>query len=238
MHGSGHSFHWISFIPGLAQLPIHVSMLLVVSGVLILFSLLARAQLAFAVRRSDQGLIPEDRLSVKNIFEMIAEFVFNLAQNTLGRENAKHHFPLVGAIFIFVLVSNIIGLIPGLSSPSDNLNTTLALGLVVFFYYNIVGFKVNGLGYIKHFMGPVWWLAPLLFFIELASHLIRPVSLAFRLRGNIMGDHIVLGVFSELVPYVLPVIFYGMGLFVCLIQAFVFALMTMVYISLASSHDH
>lgn len=238
MHGEGHSFHWLNFVPGLNTLPVHVAMLLIVAMALILFGLLARIQLAFAMKNQATGLIPEAKLSVRNIFEMGAEYVYNFTQNTIGKEEAKHHFPLIGAIFVFIFISNVVGLFPGLSSPSDNLNTTLALGTVVFFYYNIVGFKVNGLGYIKHFMGPVWWLAPLLFCIELASHLIRPISLAFRLRGNIMGDHIVLGVFSDLTPYVVPVIFYGMGLFVCFIQAFVFSLMTMVYISLASSHDH
>jgi F-type H+-transporting ATPase subunit a len=118
------------------------------------------------------------------------------------------------------------------------MNTTLALGLFVFLYYNYAGFKAHGFGYLKQFFGPVIWLAPLMFIIEVASHVFRPLSLALRLRGNIMGDHIVLGVFSGLVPYLLPVIFYGLGVFVAFMQAFVFCLMTMVYISLSTSHDH
>ena len=94
------------------------------------------------------------------------------------------------------------------------------------------------MGYLKHFLGPVLWLAPLLLVIEIATHVFRPISLALRLRGNIMGDHVVLGVFSNLVPYLLPVIFYGLGVFVAFVQAFVFCLMTMVYISLSTAHDH
>jgi F-type H+-transporting ATPase subunit a len=108
----------------------------------------------------------------------------------------------------------------------------------VFLYYNLVGFKENGFGYLKHFMGPVWYLAPLIGAIEVASHVFRPISLGLRLRGNIMGDHVVLGIFNHLVPYLVPAVFYGVGLFVAFVQAFVFCLMTMVYISLSASHDH
>jgi F-type H+-transporting ATPase subunit a len=129
-------------------------------------------------------------------------------------------------------------MIPGLLPPTDNLNTTFALGAFVFIYYNYVGIKSSGLAYFKHFLGPVLWLSPLILVVEIASHVFRPISLGLRLRGNIMGDHVVLGIFNDLTPYVIPVVFYGIGLFVCLIQAFVFCLMTMVYISLSATHDH
>ncbi len=101
-----------------------------------------------------------------------------------------------------------------------------------------MGLKVNGLAYLKHFLGPVLWLGPLMLIIEIASHVFRPLSLALRLRGNIMGDHVVLSIFSDLVPLVVPMIFYGLGIFVAFVQAFVFCLMTMVYISLSTAHDH
>ena len=117
------------------------------------------------------------------------------------------------------------------------MNTTLGLGVFVFIYFNYVGFKENGFAYIKHFAGPVWWLAPLIFPIEIVSTLFRPISLALRLRGNIMGDHVVVGIFNSITPYLIPTIFYGMGLFVCFLQAFVFCLLTMVYISLAQGHE-
>jgi F-type H+-transporting ATPase subunit a len=145
---------------------------------------------------------------------------------------------VIGTLFVFIFASNLLGLIPVFQPATDNMNTTLALGLFVFLYYNYAGFKAHGAAYLKHFLGPVLWLAPLMLVIELASHLFRPLSLALRLRGNILGDHIVLGVFSGLVPYLLPVIFYGLGVFVAFMQAFVFCLMTMVYISLSTSHDH
>ena len=156
----------------------------------------------------------------------------------MGKSNAHKYFPIVGALFIFIFASNFLGLIPGLLPPTDNLNTTFALGLFVFLYYNYVGLKEGGIGYLKHFAGPILWLAPLMLVVELASHVFRPISLALRLRGNIMGDHIVLGIFNNLTPFVLPLVFYAIGLFVCFIQAFVFCLMTMVYISLSATHDH
>jgi F-type H+-transporting ATPase subunit a len=114
----------------------------------------------------------------------------------------------------------------------------MAIGVFAFFYYNYAGLKANGLSYLKHFLGPVLWLAPLMVVIEIASHVFRPLSLGLRLRGNIFADHIVAGAFSGLVPYLVPVIFYGLGVFVAFVQAFVFCLMTMVYISLSTAHDH
>jgi F-type H+-transporting ATPase subunit a len=174
----------------------------------------------------------------KNFFEIIAESLFKLTENVIGHHDAPIYYPVVGTLFVFVFVSNLLGLIPGLLPPTDNLNTTLALGAFVFLYYNYAGLRAHGLAYLKHFMGPIVWLAPLMLIIEIVSHLFRPISLALRLRGNIMGDHIVLSVFSGLVPYLLPVVFYGLGVFVAFIQAFVFCLMTMVYISLSTSHDH
>jgi F-type H+-transporting ATPase subunit a len=107
-------------------------------------------------------------------------------------------------------------------------------------YYNYQGIKEQGIvGHIKHFMGPVWYLAILIFPIELISHAVRPLSLGLRLKGNMEGDHLVLSIFSNLVPYIVPIPFYVIGLFVCFMQAFVFTLLTMVYISLATAHhDH
>ncbi len=129
------------------------------------------------------------------------------------------------------------GLIPGFLPPTDNLNTNVACSLTVFLFYNYHGFKAHGFGYIKHFMGPVIWLAPLMFVIEVISHLVRPASLSVRLFGNIAGDHLVLNIFSHFVPLGVPVVFMFLGLFVSFIQAFVFTLLSMVYISLATTKE-
>lgn len=233
-----HGFTWLSIIPGLSAIPEHVTMAIGVSILLLITTAVARAQLQRAMSGPGRGIIPESKLTYRNFFEIVAESLYKLTENVIGHHDAPVYFPVIGTLFVFIFTSNIIGLIPGFIPSTQNLNTTLALGAFVFVYYNIAGIKAHGVGYLKHFMGPVWWLAPLLFFIELATHVFRPVSLALRLRGNIMGDHVVLSVFSGLVPYILPIVFYGLGVFVAFVQAFVFCLMTMVYISLSTAHDH
>ena len=237
MHG-GHTFTWFSLIPGLEHVPTHVVTGIFVAVLLVVCTGIARMQLNSLMRSPGGGLVPEPKLTFRNFFEIIAEKLYGLTESTLGHHDAPTYFPLIGSLFVFIFACNVIGLIPGFLPPTDNINTTLALGIFVFLYYHFAGLRANGLTYLKHFLGPVIWLGPLMLIIEIASHLFRPLSLALRLRGNIMGDHIVLSIFSDLVPFGLPVIFFGMGLFVALIQAFVFCLMTMVYISLSTAHDH
>ena len=233
----GNVFNWIS--PNLVPWEFnHVFMALLVSVVLLVTTFVARGQLLREMKSVDGGLVPPPAMTFKNFFEIVAESLFKLTENVIGHHDAPIYFPVVGSLFCFVFFSNLLGMIPGIVPPTENLNTTLSLGLFVFVYYNIAGVKAHGMGYLKHFMGPVWWLAPLMFAIELASHIFRPLSLGIRLYGNIMGDHAVLGVFTGLVPYLLPVVFCGLGLFVAFIQAFVFCLLTMVYISLSTAHDH
>ncbi|MFN7685728.1 MAG: F0F1 ATP synthase subunit A [Oligoflexia bacterium] len=232
----------MQLIPSLDHHYYHVAMAIGVSALVMLGTAVAALQLK-RVRQgvgatSDGALVPEGKWTFRNFFEIAAEGLYKLTESTLGAHEAPHYFPVIGSLFVFIFVSNVIGLIPGFLPPTSNLNTTLALGTFVFLYYNYVGLKVNGLSYLKHFLGPVLWLGPLMLIIEIASHIFRPLSLALRLRGNIEGDHIVLSVFSGLVPYVLPMVFYGLGIFVAFVQAFVFCLMTMVYISLSTAHDH
>ena len=126
-----------------------------------------------------------------------------------------------------------------MTPATDNINTTFAMGIFSFVVYNIYGIKEHGLAYVKHFLGPLLLLAPLMLIIELISHVVRPVSLGLRLQGNMMGDHTVLGIFLDLLPYTgVPVLFYMLGLFVCFMQAFVFTMLSMIYVSIAISHDH
>jgi len=233
-----HSFTWLSLVPGLRGIQNHVVMAVLISIALVVLTAVARTKLVRARRSIDEGIIPEARMSFLSFFEIVAEQIFKLTESVIGREEAPRYFPIIGTLFVYILTCNLFGLIPGFLPPTDNLNTTLALGSFVFLYYNYAGFRAHGVKYLKHFLGPILWLAPLMLLIETATHVFRPISLALRLRGNIMGDHVVLGVFSSLVPYLLPVVFYGLGLFVAFVQAFVFCLMTMVYISLSTSHDH
>jgi F-type H+-transporting ATPase subunit a len=233
-----HGFTWLSLIPGLEHAPNHVVMAALVSAILAVCVWIVRGQLTRVMQGPTGGVVPDKKLTFKNFFEIAAESLYGLTESVMGHHEAPIFFPVIGTLFVFIFASNIIGIIPGFLPPTDNLNTTLALGAFVFIYYNYAGLRANGSSYLKHFLGPVLWLAPLMLVIEIASHLARPISLALRLRGNIMGDHVILGVFSDLVPQLLPVIFYGLGVFVAFIQAFVFCLMTMVYISLSTAHDH
>lgn len=172
---------------------------------------------------------------------MVTEFIADLAELVIGEEGRKF-VPMLAAIFFYILFNNLIGLIPGINPATDNLNTTLALGLVSFGLYNWYGFKEHGFAYLAHFLGPIKWLFFLMLPIEIVSHMIRPLTLGLRLQGNIFADHTVLSVFVDLfkgawfIP--VPALFYGMGIFVSVMQAFVFTMLSMIYISMAIAHDH
>lgn len=227
-------FNWTQLIPVVGHHYIHVATLLVSAGVLFVLGLSAR----MALGSGDAAVIPSRSFGLKAIFEAIIEFIVSISDMVIGEEGRKY-VPMFASIFLFVFVNNLLGLVPGLTPATDNINTTLALGLFVFIAYNIFGLKEHGISYLKQFLGPLLLLAPLMIVIELISHLVRPMSLGLRLQGNMMGDHTVLGLFLDLAPYYgLPVIFYGLGLFVCFMQAFVFTMLSMIYVSMAISHDH
>jgi F-type H+-transporting ATPase subunit a len=233
---SASGFTFLSKVSSAIHTEEHVLTFTLIAGLLIVVGMIYRSQLASV----GNAIIPDKGVSFRNIVEAFGEFIYNLCRSTMGEKEARKYFGCIATLFTFIFISNLIGLIPGFLPPTDNINTTLALGVFVFIYYNFHGIKEQGLvGHIKHFMGPVWYLAFLIFPIELISHAVRPVSLALRLRGNMFGDHLVLSIFSGMLPYVVPIAFLILGLFVCFIQAFVFSLLTMVYISLATAHhDH
>ncbi len=185
-------------------------------------------------------IVPDRGISVRNMFEALSQSIYNTAKTVMGEESASRYFSYTIFVFFFILINNVIGVFPGSMSPNQNLNTTLALGIFTFFYFNYQGIRAVGFfNYMKHFAGPMPALAILIFPIELISISVRPLSLALRLRGNMDGDHLILGIFSDLVPYLVPIPFYAMGIFVSFLQAFVFTLLTMIYIGMATSHhDH
>ncbi|MEJ2700618.1 MAG: F0F1 ATP synthase subunit A [Desulfuromonadales bacterium] len=156
--------------------------------------------LAFITTRSIQ-LVPS---GIQNFMESIIGGIENLLDETMGHKG-KPYYPLIATIALFILVSNLLGLIPGLYPPTANLNTNAAMALTVFAMTHIVGIKEHGISYLKHFMGPIIWLAPLMFIIEVIGHLARPLSLSLRLFGNMYGHEIVLMIFLALVPFLLPV---------------------------------
>ena len=232
------SIFFLQKIPGLGNVPIHVLTSTAVALLLIATTFVARLQLKSSMRSPGGGIVPDETLTFRNFFEILGEKLYGMTEMVLGHHEAPVYFPLLSTIFCYIFFCNILGLIPGFGTSNDNINQTLALGLFAFIFYNIVGFRAHGAAYLKHFLGPVWWLAPLMLVIELASHVFRPLSLALRLRANMVADHEVLHAFAHLVPLFLPVVFLGLGVFVSFMQAFVFTVMTMVYISLSASHDH
>lgn len=226
-------FSWFHYIPGLAQLPGHIAAAIFVSGILCVFAVFARASLS----RHKDYLVPPSRLSFLNFADVISESLYKLTQMVLGHD-AKEFFPVIGALFLYIFVNNILGLFPGFTPATDNVNTTLACGIFVFIYYNYRGFRASGFAYLKHFFGPVWYMAWLLLPIEIISHVVRPFTLGLRLMGNMSGDHAVLAAFTHMAPYLVPVPVYFLGLLVCFLQAFIFVMLTMVYISMAKATDH
>ena len=204
------------------------------SGVIFLLLIFLGRQ---ALLKSEKSYIPEGVFNLKAFFEIFTEQLAGLCDSIVGKKG-RPMLPLFCFFFLFIWIQNLLGLIPGFLPPTQNLNSTLALGVLSFIAYNIYGFKEHGFSYLKQFLGPVLLLAPLFIFIEVLSHVFRSVSLGFRLFGNMMGDHIVIGIFLDMVPFFIPIIFYFLGFFVCTLQAFVFTILSMVYISLAISHDH
>lgn len=174
---------------------------------------------------------------MQNFMETVIGGIETMIVDTMG-EHGRPFFPLIATLAIFVLVSNLIGLIPGFFPPTANINTTAACAVIVFVSTHVVGIKHHGLGYIKHFLGPIAWLAPIMFFIEVIGHVSRPVSLTLRLFGNMNGHELVLMIFFGLAPFLVPLPMMLMGVLVSFIQAFVFMLLAMIYIQGSLEHAH
>ncbi len=168
----------------------------------------------------------------QNAFEAFIQGTISMGDDTIGKEKSRKYLPLILTLGLFVLISNLIGIIPGFESPTSNINITLPLALVVFIYYNYEGIREKGAKkYFAHFMGPVPALAPLMFPIEILSHLSRIVSLSFRLFGNIKGDDLFLAVLLMLVPFFAPLPAYALLTFFAVLQTFIFMILTYVYLA-------
>jgi len=180
---------------------------------------------------------PEQRASARSFAEVFVEFISGLAEGVIGH-HSERYVPLLASFFIFILVANLIGLVPGFTPPTADFNITLALGTVAFVAYHVAGTREHGLKYLQHFLGPVMFLAPLMLVVEVFSHMFRPVSLGIRLFANMFADHQVVEIFTGLTKIGVPVIFYVLGAFVAVVQAFVFTMLSAIYIALAVAHDH
>jgi F-type H+-transporting ATPase subunit a len=190
-----------------------------------------------AVRSSKDPAIPEERLGIRNVMELLVEIVVGLSDSIIGKKG-RQYVPLFGSLFIFILLANFLGLVPGFSPPTSSFFSNLGLGLVVFVAYHCFGVREHGPKYFKQFMGPMLFLAPLFILIEVFSHAFRPISLSIRLYGNMFGDHLVLEIFSDLTKVVIPVLFYILGALVSVIQASVFTILSIIYVAMAVSHEH
>ncbi len=248
-----HPFTWYNLLPEDLQHTFgdHTFFAVIAVILLILFAVKARGALV----KSQDPLVPAADLDSRNIAELVVQLVVSQSDAIIGKAGRKY-VPFFGTFFFFILLSNLMGLLPGFAAPTGNLNTTIGLALVSFIGYNVIGVREQGTGYLKHFIGPMTslpgsnivaklaflpvLLISVVFFLilELFSHGFRPVSLSLRLFGNMMGDHEVIGAFISLTKLVVPVAFYAMGTLVSLIQAFVFTLLSMIYVALAISHGH
>jgi F-type H+-transporting ATPase subunit a len=211
-HSVQHRFAW--------DIPDHVIMaflVLVISA--IIFPLASRR-----ISRDNPG-------SFQHMLEMVVAGVKDLLHDIIGHHGDRYLY-VIGAFMVFIFISNIFGLFFFLQPPTSNPNTTFALAICAFLYYNIQGIRKQGIvQYVKYFMGPVALLAPLMFCIEVIGHFARILSLGMRLFGNIFGEHAATGIFMGMLPFVLPWPMMGLGIFGAFLQTFVFIMLTMVYIS-------
>lgn len=233
MAAGGHGVNFVELVA--SGLDENLASGILMAGVVCAAGLAARARLA----AHPKPIQADANLTLRNFFELVSTFVLRLGDNVLGHENRKY-LPFVATIFFYVLCMNFLGIIPGFSMPTDSPAFNAGIALTVFVLYNAWGIKEVGLkAYIKHFClwDQIRWLGIPVLFIEVISHLVRPLSLTLRLYGNMTGDHMVLSVFTELAPWGIPVVFYVLGTIVCFMQAFVFTLLTMLYIRFAVAHE-
>jgi len=188
-----------------------------------------------SVAAKNVSIIPN---KMQNLFEVIISGIEEFMVETTGEEG-RWLLPLAATIFIYIFIGNLIGLVPGFFPPTASINTTVSCALVVVVFTHIIGIKYHGLAYVKHFMGPVWWLSPLIFIIEVIGHLARVLSLSFRLFGNMAGHEIVLAILFGLAGmFFAPLPIMALGIFVSFVQGFVFFLLSIIYFTGAMEHAH
>jgi F-type H+-transporting ATPase subunit a len=235
-----------SWIDGVEYGAEHVFHTFLVMAILLVLTFVVRNQ----VMDVKAALVPDPRLSARTIAELLTQATLGLMDGMMTRKQALYFLPLIGTCGFFILFSNLLGLVPGFSPPTSTLNTTVACSVVIFFTTHIYGFQVQGPKYIMHFFGPVtptkttpFYAVPfvlilmgLMFVVEMISHVARPLSLSIRLMANMFADHTVVALFTTLVvflPVVIPVPVMLLGVLVCIVQAFVFCLLSVIYIALA-----
>jgi len=188
-----------------------------------------------AIGTKSISLIPN---RFQNVLELAVSGLEEFMVDICGDEG-RWFFPLIGTIFLYIFICNVMGLIPGFYPATANLNTTLSCALVVFFFTHFIGIKYHGIKYIKHFTGPIWWMIPIIMPIEIIGHFARVLSLSFRLFGNLMGHELVLTILFGLAGlFFAPLPIMVLGILVALIQAFIFYMLSIMYFTEAMEHSH
>jgi F-type H+-transporting ATPase subunit a len=221
--------HLVGFHPADASAPIDgtFAMELLVAGGMILFFIIVR--LTLSVEKPNPA---------QQIAEMVHEFTGSQADQVIGHGYERFQ-AFVTCIFLFILFCNLLGLVPGVVTPTSQPVVPLGIAVLAFIYYNYHGIRVQGLvGYLKHFAGPVWWMAWLLFPVEIISHLARMMSLTIRLYANMLASDLLTLICFSMMPLLAPIAFLGLHTLVAVIQAYVFMLLTMIYVGMAVAHDH
>jgi F-type H+-transporting ATPase subunit a len=211
---------------------------LMVCAVLIAFAVLGRMGLEAAKRRPGlEAYMPDDRLTPRTVAELVADLIGSITTGMLSKKDAKLFFPLICALFVYIFSCNILTIVPGFSPPTDNISTNVGMALIVFLTFNVVGIARDPVGYFKHLWGPVPLLGLLLFPIEVFSLCLRPLTLSFRLAVNLFADHLVYGIANDMV-FILAFPLMFLAILVSAVQAFVFSLLSVVYLHLALPHHH
>jgi F-type H+-transporting ATPase subunit a len=236
-------FHELEHI---IHVPWVIQAALLAGGLLLLAGVLVRRRLA----DPNGGVVPDEGITVRNLVEVLVEWLAGMARDRMG-EDWRKYFPIVGTIFFFILVSNLMGLIPGLDGSTSDANTTWAWAIIAWVFYTGLGIAKHRGSYVVKFMGPSFFekeiggrmvhfrlLAPIFLVLEIPLDLARMLTLAVRLLANMFADHTVIAVWLTLVPIGVPAIFMGLGLIISVLQAFIFSLLTMIYIGLALEEPH
>ncbi len=214
--------------------PLPILDMLIVSALLIMFAYFAGKPFRKSKMREPSG-----KADLAHFAEIIVGGILNFLGGIIRHgTGARPILPLLGTYGLFILFLNLSGLVPGFNPPTDQFNVTIAFAIVIFVMTHFLGIRQHGVQYIKQFLGPMPWLAPLMFPIELISHLVRPLSLSIRLFGNMTGDHKVVMIFSAILAVGLPIPFMGLGILVSVLQAFVFVLLSSIYFEMAMSEAH
>jgi F-type H+-transporting ATPase subunit a len=212
--------------------PIFASLLVI--GLVVFLAATVRGEF----RSLEDSVVPDETLTTRTFFEAFVGYFYNMAKDVMGARNAKRYFPIIGGSALFVFFSNCSALIPGLNPPTANLNVTFGCAIFVFVAFNYYGFKENGWGYLAHLAGPKWYLAWLIFPVEVISTFVRPVTLSIRLFINMAVDHLVVGIFLGMIALFVPIPLMFLGIIVILVQTLVFCLLSSIYIGLATEHEH